>query len=916
MTADKARSAEHREPIADARGDGLVGPFRLGRYAWAAVAWTMAVGALTMYMPTWGRRAGARGGPLLAYLLLWTFGAAAIAAAWWNYRNHIRRQASAREILRENEARLRLITENATDIIWTARIEGLDRLRELSGREEVYPPALRDAVSWEFTYVSPASYRILGRRPEELVGDGLVRAMTPASRRTALAVLIEQLTTELRTPAEGGSQTMELQYLHRCGRVVWCEATVRFLRDEEGEIVGIVGVSRDVTERKEAEEATQKQHAKLAAMISGMAEGVLFSEPSGEIAEANDYLCRLLEMDRTDVVGRKVYELFDGELCEDIREHVERLRSGETDEPLVLQRPLNGAEVILRCQPIHRTGNYDGVVLNVVNVTELVTARQEAEEASRAKSDFLAKMSHEIRTPMNGVIGMTDLALNTELTDEQREYMSMVKSSADALLEVISDILDFSKIEAGKLTLESVDFSLRDVVRATLGPLTYGAETKGLGLIADIRPDVPDGVVGDPGRLRQVINNLIGNAIKFTEAGEIVLRIENKELTDDEGLLHFTVTDTGVGIAPDKQYRIFQAFEQADSSTTRKHGGTGLGLSISHQLVSMMGGLIWVESELGEGSTFHFTARLGLDGRRASEGVGESPFGDEAPAGARTSWQAGMATEARETCDDPGPLRILLAEDDPVNQKLTSILLTRHGHTVAIAENGEEALARIAEETFDVALMDVQMPRLGGIEAARAIRENEKDGEGRLPIIALTAHAMDGDRDKCLAAGMDEYLSKPVEIDALFEAIRRVVPAQSPERKAGQLPGQEESSAGAGSGAFDEVELMGRLEGDVRLLAEVVDEFLRTCPGVLSAIGQAVDSRDSQALEHAAHMLKGAVATLAAKPAFDAALNLEMMGRHGQLEAAGEALGLLEERISSLTSALRTFIEEEVPCEY
>jgi CheY-like chemotaxis protein len=235
---------------------------------------------------------------------------------------------------------------------------------------------------------------------------------------------------------------------------------------------------------------------------------------------------------------------------------------------------------------------------------------------------------------------------------------------------------------------------------------------------------------------------------------------------------------------------------------------------------------------------------------------------------------------------------------------------------VAIAENGEEALARIGEETFDVVLLDVQMPRLSGIEATRAIRESETGGEGRLPIIALTAHAMDGDRDKCLAAGMDEYLSKPVQIDALLEAIRRVVPDRSPERKARRLPAREESGADTEPGAFDKVELMGRLDGDVHSLVEVVDEFLRTCPGVLSAIGQAVDSRDSQALERAAHMLKGAVATLAAKPAFDAALNLEMMGRYGQLDAAGEGLTLLEERISSLTSALRTFIEDEVPCEY
>jgi signal transduction histidine kinase/DNA-binding NarL/FixJ family response regulator len=493
---------------------------------------------------------------------------------------------------------------------------------------------------------------------------------------------------------------------------------------------------------------------------------------------------------------------------------------------------------------------------------------ERAEAATRAKSEFLANMSHEIRTPLNGILGMTDLVLDTPTTTEQREYLTLARASAESLCDVINEILDFSKIEAGRLDLERIEFSLRHSLDHTLKALAVRADQKGILLQSHIDPDVPDALVGDPGRLRQVVVNLVGNATKFTERGRIAVDIDLESVEPDAVVLHVTVADTGIGIPPDKQQMIFEAFNQADGSTTRRYGGTGLGLAICRNLVGMMGGRIWVESALGHGSRFHFTARLG---RPATVPVAAPPD------------RPGVEPDRHRRVGRP--LRVLVAEDNSVNQTLAVRFLERQGHAAFVVENGMAALEAIDREQFDLILMDVQMPGLDGLEATRRIREREQQRGGHVLIVAMTAHALKGDRERCLAAGMDGYLAKPITAAALAAEIARAV-GDSP----GERPPLDIATAAA------------RVDGDEALLRELAAAFVQDAPRQLAEIRSALQDGQARGLERAAHRLKGAASAIGAGTVEALAGQLEQLGRDARLDAAPALVDALAAQLDQVRS--------------
>lgn len=519
------------------------------------------------------------------------------------------------------------------------------------------------------------------------------------------------------------------------------------------------------------------------------------------------------------------------------------------------------------------------------NRRDLLTAREEALAAARAKSEFLANMSHEIRTPMNGVLGMTERALRTPLSTEQLEYLSAVRDSATSLLTLLDDILDFSKIEARKFSLHKVDFSMRDCLEGALSALRTSAQDKGLSLESTVAADVPDWLQGDSRRLRQVIVNLVGNAIKFTADGSIhveVRRADSAEEPTDFVRIDIAVRDTGIGIDPAKQKVIFDAFSQADGSTTRRFGGTGLGLAISRELVEMMGGSIAVDSKLGQGSTFRFYVLLD---------VAHEP----AAAKRRDAGRSPILKAARQA-------RILLAEDNEINRRLTVATLTDMGHDVRLAVDGRQAVEVASTESVDLILMDLQMPIMGGLEATRRIREFEKGQSQRIPIVALTAHAMAEDRDRCLQAGMDEYLAKPVTERDLYLVIERFLGAVRP----GAAPAilDADSLTATSSGIFDRARLMAQLNGDQIVFEELVELFGQQSKQLLVQLRESAMRRDGDATAEAAHKLGGSASNFHSPTVVDLARRIQTAAAQGDWELTAREIPQLVEAVKELRTAL------------
>jgi len=901
-----------------------------------------------------------------------------------------------------------------TDITERKRIENALKQSEEKFRKQFEEAldaiVIADAETGVIIDCNSAASRLVGRAKPELIGN-----------HQSILHPSEEIEggfsrTFKKHLGQKQGQSLEAQVITKSGEIRDVAIVASHFELNDRKV--LQGTFRDVTERKRAEEAIARETAKLSSMIAGMEEGVVFFDADDVVVEVNDHYCKFVGKRRGEIVGKKVEELRGLTALIEVPDLIARYRDDPGAEPVVLQRPLGGAEVIARFQPIYRDGAYDGVLLNVINVTELVDARRQAEAANVAKSEFLANMSHEIRTPLNGIIGMTELTLDTELSAEQLEYLDALKQSAYSLMGLINDILDFSKVEAGRMELEDIAFDLRTMMEGVGEILAPRASEKGLELAIHVKESIPGAVRGDPGRLRQVLINLGGNAIKFTNDGEVVIRGETEEQKNGKTVVRFSVSDTGIGIPEDKCEAIFETFRQADGSTTRKYGGTGLGLAISKQLTELMGGRIWVESEPGKGSTFYFTvpfetlperepmekasyedirgmlmlivednptarmilremlscfgcrtieASSGAEGLRllrqaVTSGervqfvfldakmpdmngfeVARAIQEDEALPATRlimlTSVGArGDAARAQEVGisayltkpvkqsqlldaivtvlgvgqDDDmerhqlvtrhtlaedrrkQTAHILLAEDNPINQKVAERMLTKAGYIVDVADNGVEALRALERHgKYDLVLMDIQMPEMDGFETTAVIRK-DKRWEG-IPVVAMTAHALKGDEERCLNAGMDDYLTKPIQPDKLFSTIERWTGTGAMSASE-HLKSEKEMS----QKPIDVDKVLERFDGDAEFLREIVAEFLGMLPEQLGNLQAGIENGDATTVEHAAHTIKGAAANIGAEKVRDTALQLEEIGRAGKLSTIDTVIRQLEADLKHL----------------
>ena len=842
---------------------------------------------------------------------------------------------------------------------------------------------------------------------------------------------------------------VEYRLRTKAGAYRWFRARGQALWDEQGQATRMAGSLTDITERHGAEKRFRQA-------VEASPSGMLIVNRDGRILLVNSQAEALFGYSRDELLSTGVDQLLPERYRNSHPRHREDFLADPQARPMgrggdlkALRKDGTEVDVEIGLSPL-QTDEGLTVLCSVSDITErkqavhaLQVAKDEAESASRAKSSFLANMSHEIRTPMNGIIGMTQLLAQTELRSYQRDYLATVNESAHILLRLLNDILDFSKIEAGKLELDRADFRISECVARATQMLVLRAAEKGLEIACRVAPEIPDYLRGDAGRLQQVLVNLVSNAVKFTNAGEIFVNVNAESITEDNVRLHISVSDTGIGIPVDKLEQVFHPFEQAESSTTRRFGGTGLGLAISRQLVEMMHGRIWIDSEFGRGSTFHFTAEFGLaaDQQRPAQAELDSlrdlpvlvvddnitnrrilsemllhwrmkPMLADSAAAARQVLQQAEAAQqpirlilldhhmpgedgihfaeslrdrlkpgqcpiilissgssaidedlgqkcgigrfmtkpviaselldevlrqfGRYTTAKPAelpkataqavdPRRVLLVEDNEVNRRVAIGLLRSRGHQVVVAENGQEAVNTLSTQEFDVVLMDMQMPLMDGYEATAAIRQREHQTGGHIPIVAMTAEALKGDRERCLAVGMDDYVSKPIDPVEMYRAVERF-PALCLAADAGLLKGLASveplaTKQNGSTGASPARDLLPPAEGGQRAAVdwnmakkalgssqEALSEFSRLvhaqAPTLLADLRRAIETRDAKLLRLSAHTLKSSVSYFGAEPLVEAALALEVLGRAESFDTATTLLDKLEQELTRVLAAL------------
>lgn len=878
---------------------------------------------------------------------------------------------------------------------------------------------------------------ISGFPASEVLGRDYLTTLIPPHARDVVADYLRQSLARSCFSRDFDSVWMTRDGVERL--VVW---HFLFEKNLDGQPQSIMIFGRDVTERREAQRKLKEAEEKFRTIFYSSAAAITVTDAEERIVSWNKFAEDLLGMTYEDLYLKSVESLYSREEWRKIRSYNIRQKGMQHHLETKMMRK-DGREVdvdisisVLRDADAKITGAI-GIARDIterkIAELEMHKAKEAALAAAEARSQFLANMSHEIRTPLNGVIGMLELLSGTELTPEQSEDLESARLSGEALLALVNDILDFSKIEAGKLRLERVDFRLRETLEETLSAFSLRAREKGIELACDVSPRVPDSLLGDPLRLRQIVVNLVGNAMKFTEIGEVVLHVDVTSEDEDSVWLHVAVRDTGIGVPADKQDMIFDVFAQADSSTTRHYGGSGLGLAICSQLVAMMGGRVWMESPAktseggpgGPGSTFHFTAQFGLSEGAQTEWRPKDPAGlkdlavlvvDDNPTNlrilketlescqmkpvavgdvasailqleraqaegrcfevavidskmpgrdgfalveeirSRPEWSSiklimlsssGQQGEA-ERCQALGvlaylikPVRqtqlfdairmalgepvarvkksalhsrrrfsaggqrrytVLLAEDNLVNERVAAGLLRKQGHTVVVARDGKQAIAAYERQSFDVILMDVQMPDMDGFQATAAIRELEKQTGRRTPIIALTAHALKGGRERCLTAGMDGYVTKPIRPEELYETL---------ELLASSAPEGEQGKARDAQGVHAEPEVYSRnvglrhTGGDEALLEEVIAIFLEYTPGQMKKLEKALDARDAPEVERLAHALKGAAANIGAQHMSLEASALECAAKDAAPEALRSRFSQLQKSFEALCQQLR-----------